>query len=79
MDPAVFQGFKFSRDGVRCSFAAIRQDGKVVTWGDPSSGGVAAVWCEISSSMCRRSREQRIASQPSDPMEDRHWIGDKGR
>ena len=28
-----------SRDGVRCSFAAIRQDGTVVTWGDPSSGG----------------------------------------
>lgn len=28
-----------SRDGVRCSFAAIRADGSVVTWGDPSAGG----------------------------------------
>lgn len=34
-----FPRIQVSRDGVRCSFAAIRQDGKVVTWGDPSSGG----------------------------------------
>ena len=28
-----------SREGVRGAFAAVRADGSVVTWGDPSSGG----------------------------------------